>query len=96
MTNDSTYNVIAIPKTSCNALFFDYFVKQTLTSGYRCGTVMCVQDGTNVSYNDNSTSDLNSSTSGLTLSVQISGNNVILVATITSGVYNISCGVRKI
>ena len=95
MTTGTT-NVMVISKTSCNALFFDYFVKETGTSAYRSGTVMCVQDGTNVSYTDNSTPDLNASTNGITLSTQISSGNVVLVATITSGTYNISCGVRKI
>lgn len=97
MTTGSTpYTVHSIVKTSCNAIYYDYFVKETLTNAFRSGTVMAVQDGTSITYTETSTADLNASTSGISLSVQISGSNVVLIASITSGTYNISCGIRKI
>ena len=92
----SPYGVINISKFSCSSVFFDYVIKETGSNAYRCGTVMCVQDGTNVSYTETSKTDLNASTSGLTFSTQIVGSFIVLVATITSGTWNIYVGARKL
>lgn len=92
----SPYSVFSISKTSCNAIFFDYFVKETGTSAYRCGTVMCIQDGTTSTYTDIATSDLNASTSGIVFSTTFISSNIVLIATITSGTWNIKIGARKL
>jgi len=90
------YTVFSVDKLTCSALFFDYFIKETNTNAFRSGTVMCVQDGINTSYTETSTSDLNASTSGLSFSTQIIDSNIVLIASVTGGSYNIKCGIRKL
>lgn len=91
--SSTPFSVVQVDKTKCKGLFFDYIVWNTTTNAYRSGTITSIQDGTNVKYNDMSTPDLNSSTSGLEFSVQLVGNNVSLIANISSGIWsmNISC-----
>lgn len=89
-------NLILISKTSCNALFFDIMVYNIENSGYRAESITSIQDGISLKYISSSTPDLNASTSGVEFDVQIVNTNVVLVAKITSGTFNINVGVRKI
>ena len=75
------------------AVFFDYVVKNG--TNLRAGTVTAVHDGTNVEFTDTSTKDLGS-TSGVTLSVDISGSNMRLRATTTSDNWTIKANIRGI
>lgn len=85
-----------IDKTTGTAAYFDYRITNTANSGWRAGTVMVVWDGTNVEFTDTSTNDITATTSGLSWSATISGSNLNLVATITSGTWNIKIGARII
>ena len=75
------------------AAFFDYYVSD---GNMRAGNISSVWDEINVIYNETGTGDLNGSTSGVTFSVDISGPNVRVLATITSGTWNIKIGSRII
>jgi len=85
-----------IDKTTGTAAYFDYRITNTVNSGWRAGTVMVVWDGTNVEFTDTSTNDITATTAGLSWSATISGSNLNLVATITSGTWNIKIGARVI
>ena len=75
------------------AVFFDYVVKNG--TNLRAGTVTAVHDGSNVEFTDTSTKDLGD-TSGVTLSVDISGSNMRLRATTTSDNWIVKANIRGI
>ena len=62
----------------------------------RLGTVMCAWNGIGTQFTDISTLDLGGDTSQVNLSVNLSGGNVNLIATISSGMWTIKSGVRVI
>jgi hypothetical protein len=62
----------------------------------RAGVVMAVWNGLIATYTDNSTPDLDGSTTALYFQVAISGSDVILVANATSGTWTIKVGTRII
>jgi len=82
-----------ISKLSYDAVFFDYVVKNG--SNLRAGIVMAVHDGTSVTYTDTSTSDLGD-TSGVSFTVDISGNDLRLNATVTTDNWIIKALIRGI
>jgi len=65
---------------------WDYVI--TDGTNMRAGTVTAVWDGTNVEYNEVSTNDLGD-TSGFEFGVSLSGGNISLVSTITSGTWSV-------
>jgi len=73
--------VAIVDKLSHDAVFFDYVVKNG--SNIRAGTVISSHNGTSATFFDNSTTDLGD-TSGVGLSVDISGNDLRLKATVTT------------
>lgn len=75
------------------AVFFDFVIKKG--TNVRSGTVYACHDGTNVEFTETSTQDLGD-TSDVTLSVDISGGNIRLVATVTSNDWSIKTLVRAI
>jgi hypothetical protein len=85
--------VAQVSSTLYTAIFFDYSIKNG--SNLRAGTVYAVHDGTNVEFTETSTADLGN-TSGVTLSVNLSGGNIRLLATTTTDNWIIKSLVRGI
>jgi hypothetical protein len=79
--------------TSYTAAFFDFVVKKG--TNVRSGTVYACHDGTNVEFTETSTNDLGD-TSDVTLSVDISGTNMRLLATVTSDDWSVKSLIRAI
>ena len=75
------------------AAFFDFVIKKT--TNVRSGTVYACHDGTNVEFTETSTNDLGD-TSDVTLSVDISGTNMRLLATVTSDDWSVKSLIRAI
>jgi hypothetical protein len=75
------------------AAFFDFVVKKG--TNVRSGTVYACHDGTNVEFTETSTNDLGN-TSDVTLSVDISGANMRLLATVTSNDWSVKSLIRAI
>jgi len=75
------------------AAFFDFVIKKT--TNVRSGTVYACHDGTNVEFTETSTQDLGD-TSDVTLSVDISGGNMRLLATVTSDDWSVKSLIRAI
>lgn len=88
-----TETVAEISSTTYTAAFFDYVIKNG--TNVRAGIVSACHDGTtnNIEYNEVSTNDLGD-TSDVTLSVDISGGNIRLLATTTSDNWSIKSLVR--
>ena len=90
-------DIFTIPDSSGGAGFYDYYIYNS-TPSYRAGTIMAVWDASSdtVEYTETSTPDLNGTTSGITFTLRISSNNLILKAKVTSGTWSIRLGVRLI
>jgi len=88
-----TETVTTVSTLTHDSAFFDYVVNDG--TNYRAGTVMSVWDGTLIRYNDNSTSDIGN-TSGVTMSVDISGTDARLRATVTSDNWDIKTFTRAL
>lgn len=90
-------DIFLIPESSGGAAFYDYYIYNT-TPSYRAGTIMAVWNASSdtVEYTETSTPDLNGTTSGITFTLRISSNNLILKANIASGSWSIRLGVRLI
>ena len=85
--------VVAQVSTTYTAAFFDFVVKKT--TNVRSGTVYACHDGTSVMFTETSTNDLGD-TSDVTLSVDISGTNMRLLATVTSDDWSVKSLIRAI
>ena len=90
---DTGAEVVAQVAISYTAAFFDFVVKKG--TNVRSGTVYACHDGTNVEFTETSTNDLGD-TSDVTLSVDISGANMRLLATVTSDDWSVKSLIRAI
>ena len=88
-----TETVASVAIATYTAAFFDFVVKKT--TNVRSGTVYACHDGTNVVFTETSTNDLGD-TSDVTLSVDISGTNMRLLATVTSDDWSVKSLIRAI
>ena len=88
-----TETVASVAIATYTAAFFDFVVKKT--TNVRSGTVYACHDGTNVEFTETSTNDLGD-TSDVTLSVDISGTNMRLLATVTSDDWSVKSLIRAI
>jgi hypothetical protein len=88
-----TTAIVSTATGSYRAGFFDYTIASA--SNARAGTVMSVWNGNNVQFTDNSTLDIGS-TSAVTMSVDLSGGNVRLLAGSTSGTWDVKTTYRLI
>ena len=85
--------VASVAIATYTAAFFDFVIKKGLN--VRSGTVYACHDGTNVEFTETSTQDLGD-TSDVTLSVDISGGNMRLLATVTSDNWSVKSLIRAI
>ena len=91
---DTGAEVVAQVSTSTyTAAFFDFVIKKV--GNIRSGTVYACHDGTNVEFTETSTQDLGD-TSDVTLSVDKSGTNLRLIATVTSDDWSVKSLIRAI
>ena len=88
-----TETVANVEIATYTAAFFDFVIKKT--TNVRSGTVYACHDGTNVEFTETSTNDLGD-TSDVTLSVDISGTNMRLLATVTSDDWSVKSLIRAI
>ena len=85
--------VAQVAHATYTAAFFDFVVKKG--TNVRSGTVYACHDGTSVVFTETSTNDLGD-TSDVTLSVDISGGNMRLLATVTSDDWSVKSLIRAI
>jgi hypothetical protein len=88
---DATFDVISFSDTLGVSLFCDYYVINTTYNYYRAGTIVAVWNkNTNiVTLTDNSTNDLDGSTSDLYFSMSIVSDNVILTSNIDNDIWSL-------
>jgi hypothetical protein len=83
--------IATIPTGSYDAAFFDYVIKKG--TDRRAGTIYAVHNGTTVEFTETSTNDIGTTTD-VTLSSDISGGNIRLLATTLSNDWIIKTLVR--
>jgi hypothetical protein len=88
-----TETIASVAIATHDSAFFDFVVKKT--TNVRSGTVYACHDGTSVVFTETSTNDLGD-TSDVTLSVDISGGNMRLLATVTSDDWSVKSLIRAI
>ena len=83
---DTTFDVLSFSDTIGVSLFCDYYIINNTYDSYRAGTIVAVwnKNLNIITFTDNSTNDLNGSTSDLYFSMSIVSNNVILTSNITN------------
>jgi hypothetical protein len=88
---NATFDVLSFSDTLGVSLFCDYYVINTTYNYYRAGTIVAVWNkNTNiVTLTDNSTNDLDGSTSDLYFSMSIVSDNVILTSNIDNHIWSL-------
>ena len=83
---DTTFVVLSFSDTIGVSLFCDYYIINNTYDSYRAGTIVAVwnKNLNIITFTDNSTNDLNGSTSDLYFSMSIVDNDVILTSNITN------------
>ena len=89
----TTTTIASVNKTTYGAAFFDYVAYKG--TNIRAGTITAVNDGTNVEYNETSTTSLGD-TSDITFEVVIASTQMSLQATTTSSTWTIKTMVRAL
>ena len=82
-----TTTISTIPVSSGNSAIFDYYVSDG--TNMRAGTIISVWDSSSSTYTDYSTPDLNGSTAGISLITTISGTDLLLRASVSSGSWTV-------
>jgi hypothetical protein len=87
--------IAQVATASYTAAFFDFVVNNSALTSVRSGTVYACNDGTNVEFTETSTQDIGD-TSDVVLSVDISGGQMRLRATVASDNWSVKSLIRAI
>ena len=88
---NATFDVLSFSDALGVSLFCDYYVINTTYNYYRAGTIVAVwnKNTNTVTLTDNSTNDLDGSTSDLYFSMSIVSDNVILTSNIDNDIWSL-------
>ena len=90
-----TSTIYSLATSKGNCMIIDYTVYNTAKTALRSGTVMCNFTDTAITYKEDSTADLNSSTEAVAFVPAISGSDVIFQTIITGAdTWNFKLSVR--
>ena len=89
-----TENIYSLPTSAYTGGFFEYTLVGN--GGARSGRIDSIWSGTTALFEEFSTNDIGSSTSGVTFDVSVSGNDAILSVSAITGTYTIKTIVRSI
>jgi hypothetical protein len=90
-TNSGSFTVYSLPTASYDTAFFEYSVKSG--SNARAGTIMAIQLGSTVNFTETTTTDFGD-TSAVSFTVIVTGSNMALTGSSTSGAWTIKTIVR--
>jgi hypothetical protein len=90
-----TNTVYSIPTSAYTGAFIDYTLVSTGTTGARAGNIMTIWSGTTAQYIETSTNDIGTTT-GVTFSVAVSGNNAVLSSSATTTGWTLKTIIRSI
>jgi hypothetical protein len=92
-TNSGSFVVYSLPTASYDTAFFEYSIRSG--SNARAGTIMAIQSGSAVNFTETTTTDFGS-TSAVSFAVVVTGSNMALTGSSTSGAWTTKCIVRGI
>jgi hypothetical protein len=92
-TNSGSFTVYSFPTASYDTAFFEYSVKSG--SNARAGTIMAIQSGTSVNFTETTTTDFGNTTP-VSFTVIVTGSNMALTGSSTSGAWTIKTIIRTI
>jgi hypothetical protein len=92
-TNSGSFTMYSLPTESYDTAFFEYSVRSG--SNARAGTIMAIQSGSAVNFTETTTTDFGS-TSAISFAVVVTGSNMALTGSSTSGAWTIKTIVRGI
>ena len=90
-TNSGSFTMYSLPTASYDTAFFEYSVRSG--SNARAGTIMAIQSGSAVNFTETTTTDFGS-TSAVSFTVIVTGSNMALTGSSTSGAWTIKTIVR--
>jgi hypothetical protein len=90
-TNSGSFTLYSLPTASYDTAFFEYSIKSG--SNARAGSIIAIQSGTSVNFTETTTTDFGS-TSAVSFTVIVSGSNIALTGSSTSGAWTIKTIVR--
>ena len=90
-TNSGSFTVYSLPTASYDTAFFEYSIKSG--SNARAGTIMAIQSGTSVNFTETTTTDFGN-TSAVSFTVIVTGSNMALTGSSTSGAWTIKSIIR--
>jgi hypothetical protein len=92
-TNSGSFTMYSLPTASYDTAFFEYSVRSG--SNARAGTIMAIQSGSSVNFTETTTTDFGS-TSAVSFTVIVTGSNMALTGSSTTGSWTIKTIVRGI
>jgi hypothetical protein len=92
-TNSGSFTVYSLPTASYDTAFFEYSVRSG--SNARAGTIMAIQSGSSVNFTETTTLDFGSTTA-ISFVVVVTGSNMALTGSSTTGAWTIKSIVRGI
>jgi hypothetical protein len=92
-TNSGSFTVYSLPTASYDTAFFEYSVKSG--SNARAGNIMAIQSGSSVNFTETTTTDFGN-TSAISFTVIVSGSNIALTGSSTTGSWTIKTIIRGI
>jgi hypothetical protein len=92
-TNSGSFTVYSFPTASYDTAFFEYSVKSG--SNARAGTIMAIQSGTSVNFTETTTTDFGNTTP-VSFTVVVTGSNMALTGSSTTGSWTIKTIIRTI
>jgi hypothetical protein len=90
-TNSGSFVMYSLPTASYDTAFFEYSVKSG--SNARAGTIMAIQSGSAVNFTETTTTDFGN-TSAISFTVIVTGSNIALTGSSTTGSWTIKTIVR--
>jgi hypothetical protein len=90
-TNSGSFTMYSLPTASYDTAFFEYSIRSG--SNARAGTIMAVQLGSAVNFTETTTTDFGN-TSAVSFTVIVTGSNMALTGSSTSGTWTIKTIVR--
>ena len=92
-TNSGSFVVYSLPTASYDTAFFEYSIKSG--SNARAGTIMAIQSGTSVNFTETTTTDFGNTTP-VSFTVVVTGSNMALTGSSTTGSWTIKTIIRGI
>jgi hypothetical protein len=91
MTNSGSFVVYSLPTASYDTAFYDYSIRSG--SNARAGQIMAIQSGSSVNFTETTTTDFGNTTA-VSFTVIVSGSNMVLTGSATTGSWTTKCIIR--